>query len=218
MEIAIMATHNMAGPRVQREIQHPLHVVVRANGRTPYRPEIVSRLYLRISSHDRASAHLLVCRRQVCPRPQRKYEAQRGLREMEEQATRTAPVHGKILARWSLDALASRAESHLAHLRSQVAVMKCTLCRTSTAGTAVLDWAMAVASTNSAARYPISSPMPRPMSTSQTSGYLSDNPLGNTTEVSLESPREVMPEGLRHRLHPRSPAIQLRGAMYGPRW
>ena len=90
-----MLTHNIAASRAQREIKYPLHVVVRADGMFPYRPDIVSGSYYRLSSHDRASAHVLACRRQVCPRPERKYEAQIGLREMEEQATRTAPVQHK---------------------------------------------------------------------------------------------------------------------------
>ena len=55
---------------------------------------------------------------------------------MEEQATRTALVQHKTLAQWALDALASRAEAHFAHLRSPIAVMNCTLCRTSMAGAA----------------------------------------------------------------------------------
>ncbi len=207
-----MATHNIAGPRVQQEIQHPLHVVVRADGRFPYRPEIVSELYLRLSSHDRGSAHMLARRHQVCPRPERKYLAQIGLREMEEQATRTAPVHRNI-AKWSLEALASKAESHFAHLRSPVAVMNCTLCRTSTAGAAVLDWVMAVTSTNPAGPYPICSPMPRPKPTSQTSSDLSDDTLENTAEV-IRNLRESSCA----KDYPRSPVIQLRGAMCAPRW
>ena len=187
------STHKMAGPHAQQKIQRPLHAAVGADRRFRYRPKIVSELCLRLSSHDRASVHMLDCRRQVCPRPERKYEAQIGLRIMEEQATRTAPVLRDNLAKWSLEALASRAKSHFAHLRSPEAVMNCTLCRTSIAGTAVLlDWVLTVTSTNPTARYPICSPMTRPMPTSQTSGYLSDTLVESTTEVSLESPREFM--------------------------
>ena len=168
----------------------------------PYRPDIVSGLYLRLSSHDRAAAHMLACRRQVCPRPERKYEAQIGLKEMEEQATKTALVQHKTLAKRALDALASRAEAHFAHLRSPVTVMNCTLCRTSTAGTAVMDWVRTVTSTHpsesshvgasGAAPYPICSPMPRLVQTSRASSCLGDSPLENMTEVSPESPREFV--------------------------
>lgn len=131
---------------------------------------------------------MLACRRQVCPRPERKYEAQIGLREMEGQAIRTALVQHKTLAKRALDALASRAETHVAHLRSPVAVMNCTLCRTSTAGIAVMDWVRTVTSTHPAAPYPIRSPV----QTSRASGCLGDSPLENTTEVSPESPREFV--------------------------
>lgn len=187
------STHSMAGPT-----RNPASI---ARGgwsgqKFCYRAGIVSELCLRLASHDRASVHMLACPRQVCPRPERKYEAQIGLRKMEDQATRTDPVLREILAKWSLEALASRAESHFAHLCSPVAVMNCTLCRTSIAGTAVLDWVLTVTSTNPTAPYPICPPMTRVMPTSQTSGYLSDSPPGNSTEVSLESPREFMCEGL----------------------
>ena len=178
----------MAARRAQQERQYPSHVDVRADRKFPYRPGIVSGLYLRLSCHDWATAHVLACHCQVCPRPERKYEAQIGLRKMEGQAARAAPVQNTLLAKWSLDALASRAKSHFAHLRCPVAVMNCTLCRTSTAGIAVLDWVLIVTSTNPAAPYPICSPTPRPIPTSQASGCLSDSPLENTAEVSLESP------------------------------
>ena len=184
MKSSYIAAHNMAVPRAQQECQYPLHVVVRADGKFPYRPEIVSGLYLHLFSHDRTSAHQLACRRQVCPLPERKYEAQIGLREMEEQATRTASVQQE-LAKWSLEVLASRAEAHFAHLRSPLAVMGCTLCRTSMVGTAVMDWVLTVTSTYPAARNPICSPRAR---LTPTSSSLRESPLGNTAEVRIESP------------------------------
>ncbi len=131
---------------------------------------------------------MLACCCQVCLRPERKHKAQIGLREMEEQAKRMAPVHCNI-AKWSLEALASRAESHLAHLHSPVAVMNCTLCRMSMARAAVLDWVMAVTLTNPMAPCLL---MLWPKLTLQTSSDLSDATLENTTEVSLESLREFM--------------------------
>jgi hypothetical protein len=175
MQSSYTAAHNMPAACAQQETQHPRHVVVRADGRFPYRPEIVSGLYIHLFSHDRASAHILAYR-QVCPLPERKYEAQIGLREMEEQAARTA-LSQQILARWSLEALASRAEGHFAHLRSPAAVMSCTLCRTSVAGAAVLDWVLTVTSTNPAAPYPVYSPLPRVMPTSQASSFLNGRAL-----------------------------------------
>ncbi len=192
MESSIIFAHYMAASRAQQEIKYPSHAVVRADAMFPYRPEIVSGLYLRLSDHDRASAHVLACRRQVCPRPERKYEAQIGLREMEKQSTRTAPVQHNIKAKWALEALASRAAAHFAHLRCPIAVMNCTLCRTSVAGTAVMDWGLTVTSTNPATPYSICSPMPRLRQTSRASSCLGDSPLENTVEVSLESPREFM--------------------------
>jgi len=174
----------MAASRVQQEFGYPLNVVVRADRKFPYRPEIVSELYLRLFSHDRASAYMLACCGQVCPRPERKYEAQIGLREMEEQAARTATTQ-QILAKWSLQALASRVEAHVAHLRSPLAVMNCTLCRMSTAGAAVLDGPLTVTSTNPAAPCPIRAPMPRLMPTPQASSCPRESPLENTAEVGL---------------------------------
>ena len=191
LESSHMTVHNMTTPRAQQEWQYPLHVVVRADGKFPYQPKIVSGLYLHLFSHDRALAHELACRRQVCPLPERKYEAQIGLREMEEQAARTAPVE-HILAKWSLETLASKAAAHIAHLRNPVAVMNCTLCRTSIAGTALLD---CVTSPNPAA--PIRSPRPTLVPTPQASGCLRGSPFGNTTEVGVESPREYMRWNLR---------------------
>ena len=190
MASSIIFARNMAASRAQREIKYPLHVVVRGDGMFPYRPDIVSELYLRLSSHDRAAAHALACRRQVCPRPERKYEAQIGLRDMEEQATRTAAIQHN--SKWALEALASRAEAHLSHLRSPVAVMNCTLCRTSMVGATVMDWVRTVTSTNPAAPYPICSPRPRLVQTSRASASLGDSPLVNTAGVSPESPREFM--------------------------
>ena len=186
LKSSYMTVHNMATPRAQQGWRYPLHVVVRADGKFPYQPEIVSGLYPHLFSHDRSLAHKLACRRQVCPLPERKYEAQIGLREMEEQAARTAPLQ-QILAKWSLEALASKAEGHIGHLRSPVAVMNCTLCRTSIAGVAVLD---CVTSPNPAA--PIRSPRPMVMPTPQAFGCLRESPFGNTTEVGVESPREYM--------------------------
>ena len=124
----------------------------------------------------------------VCPRPERRYEAQIGLKEMEEQADRTAPVQRNLLAKWRLEALASRAQSHFAHLRSPFAVANCTLCRTSAVGRVVLEWVATVTSTDPTAPYPIHSPPPR--QTVQASGRPSDSPLNNTVEVSLESTRK----------------------------
>ena len=184
MKPSYMAAYNMAAPRAQQGRQYPLHVVVRADGKFPYRPEIVSGLYLHLFGHDRTSAHKLACRRQVCPLPERKYEAQIGLREMEEQAARTAPGQHN-LAKWSLEVLASKAEAHFAHLQSPVAVMNCILCRTSMVGTAVMDWVLTVTSTYSAAPNPICSPRVR---LTPTSSSLRESPLGNTAEVGIESP------------------------------
>ena len=192
MESSIMFAHYIAASNAQQEIKYPSHAVVRADGRFPYRPKIVSGLHLRLSRRDRASAHELACHCQVCPRPERKYEAQIGLREMEEKANRTAPVQHKLMAKWALEVLASRAEAHFAHLRCPIAVMNCNLCRTSVAGTAVLDRGLTVTSTNPAAPYPTCSPMPRLRQTSRASGCLGDSPLEITAEVSLESPREFM--------------------------
>ena len=192
MESLIIFAHNMATSRAQRKLEYPLHVVVRGDGMFPYRPEIVRGLYLCLSSDDRASAHVFACRRQVCPRPERKYAAQIGLREMEEQATRTALVQHKTLAKWALDALASRAEVHFAHLRSPIAIMNCTLCRKSMAGAAVMGRVRTETSTHPAAPYPIRSPVPRPVQTSRASGWLGNSPLEKSTEVRSESPREFM--------------------------
>jgi len=191
MRSSYMAARYMAASRVQQEFRYPPHVAVRADGKFPYRPELVSELYLRLFSHDRASAHMLACCRQICPLPERKYAAQIGLREMEEQAARTV-MGQQISAKWSLEALASRAEAHIAHLQSPTAVMNCTLCRTSTAGAAVLDWVLTVTSANPAAPYPICSSIQRPMPTPQASGFLHESPLESTAEVSFESPREFM--------------------------
>ena len=192
MVSSIIFAHNTAASFPQRKFENPSHVVVRGDGLFPYRPEIVSGLCLCLSSRDRAAAHVLACRHQVCPRPERTYAAQIGLQEMEEQATRTAPVQHNTEAKWALDALASKAEAHFAHLRSPVAIMNCTLCRTSMAGTAVMDWVLTVTSTNAAAPYPICSPRSRPVQTSQASGSLGDSPLDSTVEVSPESPRVFM--------------------------
>jgi len=130
------------------------------------------------------AAHALAFPAQVCPKPEKKYEAQIGLKEMEGQATRTTKVPHNVCAKWALEALASRVDSHFAHLRSPVAVMNCILCRTSTSGAAVVGWVLTITSTNPAAPYPIHSPMP----TMVAPGYPSDSPVENTAEVSFESP------------------------------
>lgn len=141
------AAQNIATGHIRHEIQYPLREVVRADGKFPYRPGIVSGPHLRISRGDQDFTHALACHRQVCPRPQRKYEAQIGLENMEKQAARAAPIPHNTMAKWGLEALASRAQSHFAHLRSPFVVANCALCRTSTVGRAVPDWVWTVAST-----------------------------------------------------------------------
>ena len=130
------------------------------------------------------SADVFASPGQVCPRPERSYIAQIGLKELEEQVDRTAPVLQNMLAKWGLETLASKANSHFAHLRSPTAVTNCTLCRNSAVGSAALDWVTAITSTKPAA--PIHSPLPR--QTIRASG----NPVGilreNTAEVSFEYP------------------------------
>jgi len=182
-----MATWNTAEQIIAAHKMHdPPNEVMRGDGKFPYRPDIVSGSYIRLSSGDQSLAHALACPRQACPRPQRKYEAQIALENMEKQATTTAPV----LAKWRLEALASRAQSHFAHLRSPVAVANCVLCRTSTVGCAVLGWALTVTSTNPTATYPINSPTSTP--TFRTPDCPNDSSIGNTTAVSLEFSQELM--------------------------
>jgi len=130
------------------------------------------------------AAHALAFPAQVCPKPEKKYEAQIGLKEMEEQAAWTTNVPHSLCAKWALEALASRVDSHFAHLRSPMAVINCTLCRTSASGAAVVDWVRNTTLINPAAPYPICSPMP----TGVAPGCPSDSPVENTAEVSFESP------------------------------
>jgi hypothetical protein len=92
---------------------------------------------------------------QVCPKPEMKYEAQKGLTAMEEAAARTAPVLHRITEKWALKALALRAEAHFAHLHSPVAVANCALCKTSVAGHTVINWVLEVTTINPGAPYPI---------------------------------------------------------------
>ena len=53
------AAQNLTTCHIQHEIQYPLREVVRTDGRFPYRPGIVSGLYLHISRGDQALAHAL---------------------------------------------------------------------------------------------------------------------------------------------------------------
>ena len=124
----------------------------------------------------------------VRARPERRYQI--GLRGIEAQATRTASA--QLDTKWALEVLASRAVDHFEQLRSPIAVMSCTFCRTNVAGTVVMDWVRTIISINPAAPYPICSPMPRLGQTSRASGCLGESPLENMTEVSPESPREFM--------------------------
>lgn len=178
-----METQNVIAGRAQQEIRFPLNRVVRADGKFPYRPDIVSILYFNHSDPVEPSAHALACPCQVCPKPERRYEAQIGLKAMEEQAVRTAAVP-QHMAKLVLEALASRVEAHFAHLRSPLAVANCDLCRTSRAGQAIIDRALAVTSTHAAALYPTHSSVPR--AAVRAPIYLSDGPLENTTQVSHE--------------------------------
>jgi len=109
---------------------------------------------------------------------------------MERQADRAALELQHKLAKWRLEALASRANSHIAHLSSPFAVANCALCRTSTVGRAVLDWVWIVASTIQTATYQINWPTSTPAV--RTRGYPRDNSLENTAEVSLESSQELV--------------------------
>ena len=187
MSTSYMAAQYIATTAVQQ--RHPFHEVIKADGKPPYRPDIVGGPNLHHITHDLALAHALACPRQICPRPERKYEAQIGLTEMENQAARTAPVPHTTLAKWRLEALASRAESHLAHLRSPIAVANCALCRESMAGRAMMGRVFTVTGTNGT-RHPVYSPPPRP--TVLTSDCPSDSPAESNVMVSLDSPRESM--------------------------
>ena len=179
----------MAAGHIHLENQYPLQEVVRADGKFPYRPHIVSGPYLRLSRCDQALAHALARRCQICPRPQRKYEAQIGLKNMERQAAKAAPEPQHVLAKWRLKALVSKAGSHFAHLGSPLAVANCILCRTGTAGRAVLERVLTMASTNPTAARPInraSTPRPQPL------GRPRDGSLENIAEVSLKSSQELL--------------------------
>ena len=189
MSISYMAARYIATTGVQQE-RHPFHEVVRADGKFPYRPDIVGRPNVHHSARDLASAHALACPRQICPRPERKYEAQIGLTEMENQAARTVSVPHTLLAKWRLEALASRAESHFAHLRSPISVANCALCRESMAGRAIMRRVFTVTGTNPGAPHPVYSPPPRP--TVLTSHCPSDSLAESNVMVSLDSPRESM--------------------------
>ena len=48
----------MPAPRGQQEIEYQLNLVGRADRMFAYRPDIVRRLYLRLSSHDRAGCNI----------------------------------------------------------------------------------------------------------------------------------------------------------------
>ena len=61
---------------------------------------------------------------QVCPRPQKQYKVQIGLKLMEEQAIRTAEMP-QCTAKLALEVLASRVEAHFAHLRSPLTIANC---------------------------------------------------------------------------------------------
>lgn len=179
----------MTTGRIQNEIRYPLQEVVRADGQFPYRPDIVSGSYLHLSRGDQALAHALARPYQICPRPQRKYEAQIGLKTMEQQAARTASEQQHLIAKWRLGALVSRAQSHFAHLGSPLAVANCILCRTSTAGRAVMERVLTVASTNPTATCPINRPStPRP----QPLGRPRDGSPENIGEVSLKYSQELL--------------------------
>ena len=105
----------MAAGHIQHKIRYPPREVVRADGKFPYRPDIVSGPYLHFSRGDQALAHALARPYQVSPRPLRKYQAQIGLKNMEMQAARTASEPQHLIAKWRLEALVSRARSHFAH-------------------------------------------------------------------------------------------------------
>jgi len=123
------------------------------------------------------------------PRPQRTYEAQIGLEEMEEQVSKTAPANDKLIARWALEALAFKAECHFAHLQSLVAVMNCTLCRTSIAGSAVIKRALTALTTNAAAPY---LPLATPTQNFQAPGWWNESHAKNTAGVSPKPPPALM--------------------------
>jgi hypothetical protein len=116
------------------------------------------------------------------------------LKEMEELASRTAPVAHSILAKWRLEALASRVQSHFAHLHSPFAVANCALCKTSTAGrTTIMHWALTVALAEFAAvRSMTPPPMPVPMSAVRASDHPSHSWTESTMRVSPASPLEFM--------------------------
>ena len=199
MTIWYAAPQNIAGGGTQHKIRYPVREVVRVDGRFPYRPGIVSGLYLHLSCGDQALAPAFgscvwlmrcLCPCQVCPKPLRNYEAQIGLKVMEDQVDKVAPVPHNTLAKWRLEALASRAQSHFAHLRDPVAVMNCNLCITSPAGRLVIDWVLAVTSTNPTAPYPINRRAPTP--TFRASGYPSKSSGESTTKVNPGYPQEFM--------------------------
>ena len=123
--------------------------------------------------------------RQLCPRPQRTYEARIGLEMMEEQASKTA-CRQQDIAKRALEVLAARAAYHFAHLQILVAVMNCTFCRTSMAGRAVINWVLTMLTTNSTPPYPFHPPLPRLTRNSQPSGRPRRSRVGHTAEVSLE--------------------------------
>lgn len=210
------AAQKIATGHIRHELQYPLREVVRADGKFPYRPGIVSGPHLRISRGDQAFAHALVCHRQVCPRPERKYEAQIGLENMERQAARAPPVPHDTMAKWGFEALASRAQSHFAHLRSPFAVADCALCRSSTVGCAILDWVLTVASTNPTAPHRITWSTSTP--TFRTPGCPGDSPLENIAEVSLESSPALVGSALESSPPPRSHPIQAQGATCAHKW
>jgi len=113
---------------------------------------------------------------------------------MEREADRAARNLQNKLAKWRLEALASRANSHIAHLSSPFAVANCALCRTSTVGRAVLDWVWTLAPTNRAATYPIN--WPTSTSTVRTPDYPRVSSLETTAEVSLESSQMLVGRAL----------------------
>jgi hypothetical protein len=199
MTIWYTAPQNIAAGGTQHEIRHLVREVVRADGKFPYRPGIVSGLYLHLSGGDQALAPafgscvwLMRCLvpYQACPKPLRKYEAQIGLKIMEDQVDEVAPVPHNTLAKWTLEALATRAQSHFAHLRDPVAIMNCNLCITSSAGRLVIDWVLAVTSTNPTAPYPIDRSAPTP--TFRASGCPGNSPGEITTKVNPGSLQEFM--------------------------
>jgi hypothetical protein len=169
------AAQNITACDIQHEIQYPLREVVRRDGKFPYRPSIVIGPRISVSIVViKPLAHALARPWQICPRPQKVYEAQIGLEDMEEQAARTARLWHQYPAKWRLEALASRANSHFAHLCTPLAVANCALCRTSTVGRAVLDWVLTAMSMNPTATHPINF---------RTPGYPRDRSLETTAEV-----------------------------------